>query len=191
MKIFSGYLHGTKLSVIKGENTRPTSALIREAVFNSLGDQVLDAHIADFFAGTGAMGLEALSRGAKKLTFLENDPEALKALQKNLTLAQERLTKQGVETEAHIIKTDFESFIKDLKLNNLYDIIWLDPPYNLTLAIAQAYLTQVMGMLKPDGVCIVEMLHKDYELFPIAQEFQVDSYKRYGNTGILKMRKLP
>ncbi len=84
MRVIAGTLGGRRLIAPAGRATRPTSELVRGAVFNSLGDRVVDAIVADLFAGTGAMGIEALSRGAAHAHFVESDRRAVAALQRNL-----------------------------------------------------------------------------------------------------------
>ena len=120
MRVVSGQFRGRRLASPEGRDTRPTTEKVREAVFNALGslDRIIDAEVVDLYAGTGALGLEALSRGAAHCTFVENDRAALEALRHNI----EHL---GVGDRARVIRGDALTSARTLA----GDLVLADPPY--------------------------------------------------------------
>ena len=124
MRIIAGEFKSRLLTFPKNKLTRPMMDRVREMVFNILGDFVKDASILDVFAGCGSIGLEALSRGADEVTFVENGPWALKTLHQNL----ERLE---LKDRAVVLTIDVEKALKRLQHQHKnFSIIFLDPPYN-------------------------------------------------------------
>lgn len=120
MRIISGQFKGRLLFAPKGDRTRPTSSLLREAVFNICGD-FTGADVLDVFCGSGAIGLEALSRGARSATFIDNSPQAIQTLSRNL----DNLNLKGV-----LLKLDALAALKKLaKEEKSFDFIYVDPPY--------------------------------------------------------------
>lgn len=128
MKIVAGKNRGNKLKSPKGLSIRPTSQKVREALFDIIGTPIQGASFLDLFAGTGAVGIEALSRGVKKVVFIEKELKCVKIIKENL-----KKTKNC--QNAAVYKMDYLSGLKLLaKKNCLLDYIFLDPPYNMGLA---------------------------------------------------------
>ena len=125
MRITGGKARGIQLKVPKGDATRPATDRMREAIFSSLGPSVEDCRVADLFAGTGAYGLEALSRGAQKATFYENDRHALACLKQN---------QQGVLKCCALEASSVSVVARDVYTlsgaNADIDLIFIDPPYD-------------------------------------------------------------
>lgn len=121
MRIIAGKYGKRILNTPKGYKTHPMGERIRSAMFNSLNSKIDDAKVLDAFAGSGALGLEALSRGAGNVTFIERDRSALRALEENIA-------KLGVENQTKIARRGVSSYAEDTA--DLYDIIFVDPPYN-------------------------------------------------------------
>ncbi len=147
MRVISGFAGGRKLISPKGEDTRPTSDKVREAVFNILGNKVQDAVVLDLFAGSGAMGIEALSRNAKTAVFVDINHTALLAVKKNLEntgLLQSSVVKNGNSL----------SFLKKTEI--LYDIIFIDPPYNSGLYEPSLKIISEKGLLSRGGLVVLE-----------------------------------
>lgn len=167
MHIFSGIFKNRPIQAPKGVHTRPTSGRLRETVFNICQASIEEAAFLDLFAGSGAMGLEALSRGAKSATFIDNNRESIRCIQANLE-------KLGVKDQARVLQGDAFALIKRLsKQGNEYDIIYVDPPYDLhDDANAEVYSSQVMEMidgmplLKKGGSIFIEQSSKH----PIVEE---------------------
>ena len=118
MRIISGKNKGKKLIEFKGRDIRPTSDRAKESLFNILSDMVLDCDFLDLCSGTGAIGLEAYSRGANSVTFVDNDKESIKLTQKNAN---------SIGLDKEFCLSDAVSFVK--RTNKTFDIIFFDPPY--------------------------------------------------------------
>lgn len=171
MRVISGEVRGRKLASFKGKKIRPASDKVRGAIFNILVSTFEGYKILDLFAGTGALGIEALSRGAKKVVFVENSPFALKILQKNIMLCK-------YEERSEIIKTSVERALKHLaKRSEQFDYIFLDPPYEKGMVEKILKMLSQLKILKEDGTIILK--HSGREL-PLEE---------YGNLTLLKQRK--
>jgi 16S rRNA (guanine966-N2)-methyltransferase len=121
MRIITGRYKGRRLVAPAGRTVRPTSDGLRETLFNVLGESVEGARVLDAYAGTGALGLEALSRGAAQAVFVERDPKALRALAENVRVC-------GAEDACAIIRGEFE---RARALEPAFDLLLLDPPYDV------------------------------------------------------------
>lgn len=148
MRIVAGTLKGRRLGGPSWDGLRPTSDALRETLFNVLGPTVSGARVLDVFAGTGAVGIEALSRGAAHVTFVEHDARAIQLLKRNITHA-------GVENACAIIRDDF------MKLRGhgsepqaRYNLVFLDPPYDI-LAIDTA-VAAAAARTTPGGRIVIE-----------------------------------
>jgi len=123
MRIISGTSKGRKLATPKSQSIRPTSDRVKESIFNILGEEVEGKLVLDLFAGTGNLGIEALSRGAKKAIFVEKGRKALQLIQRNITQI-------GLEGRVEIIPRDANRAIGILKgKGEIFDLILMDPPY--------------------------------------------------------------
>ncbi len=125
MRITAGYARGILLNSPRGDATRPATDAARLAIFSSLGEVVENANVLDIFAGTGSYGLEAASRGAKKIVFIENNANAYKALKTNISLVR-----KSVDAEFSAIFADCFRCAKPLS-DEKFDLIFADPPYAL------------------------------------------------------------
>jgi len=125
MRIISGVARGTKLYTLDGENTRPTLDRIKEPLFSIIQMEIKGAIVLDLFSGSGALALEALSRGANACTFIENNPKAVLCIKDNL-----KHTK--LDSKAIVYRQDAVSFLQGLK-EVCYDVIFMDPPYGREL----------------------------------------------------------
>ena len=122
MRIIAGALKGRVLSPVQGR-TRPTAAKVREAIFNILGAAVAEARVLDLFAGTGALGIEALSRGAAAAVFVEDHPEALKGLRRNLETL-------GLLERSQVLPLPVAAALRKLSARGApFGLVFLDPPY--------------------------------------------------------------
>ncbi len=152
MRVASGFLKNRALKTPKGSSTRPTSEKLRQAVFNILQNRVIDATFLDLFAGSGAMGIEALSRGASHATFIENHPQALSCLKSNVKELE-------LNSLATVISFDATKALKKLIKNEAsFDFIYVDPPY-AEHALQESILTLIdnSSLLKQGGVLFVEV----------------------------------
>lgn len=154
MHIFSGMYKNRPLQSPKGLKTRPTSGRLREALFNICQGYIEGCRFLDLFAGSGAMGLEAMSRGARIVTFIDDSKESIRCIQANVRTFNE-------EKRANIIYGDvFNTLNKIAKQGLQYDIIYADPPYDLISASEYGQLSYSMRLLK----MIDEMVKKNEHL---------------------------
>ena len=152
MRIITGIYRGRKLESPVGRDVRPTSDKVKEAMFNILQMEITDAVVIDLFAGTGNLGLEALSRGAEKCYFCDSSRESINLVKTNVA-------KCGAEKEAVILAGDFTKTLA--RINEQADIILLDPPYKAGLY--EGCLQQIDGLdlLKEDGIILAEHGSRD------------------------------
>ena len=175
IRVIGGELKGRKLVTVSGRQTRPTADRVRESIFNILGDRVRNALVLDLFAGTGAMGLEALSRGAESVLFADNDKSALTALEKNIKLC-------SLESRAKIIKWNI---LKNLNIipafQPAFNLVFTDPPYNQNLI--QPTLSNLgKSRCIENGACVA-IEHSPQEPIPAQdQRFKIFDQRRYGKT---------
>ncbi len=150
MRVIAGTAKGTRLEAPKGRKTRPTLDRVREALFSILGAKVVDARVLDLYAGTGAIGIEALSRGAAHCEFVEDDAECAALIQRNLKAAR-------VESRANIQRLRLpEGLSTTGRSEKQYDLIYADPPFGFTgYALLCAELVR-NNLLGPDAVVIIE-----------------------------------
>lgn len=174
MRVIAGELKGRRLSSIDTDLIRPTSDRVKEALFSILGDLVIDCNFLDLFAGSGSVGIEAYSRGAKEVVFVDSHLSSIKILKKNLE-------KVGILNDTEVIHDDFAAAIEILsRRGRKFDIIFIDPPYGQGLSIEAARKIIKNNLLSKSGVIIIE--HGAKEIIPeeidILEKFKE---KKYGN----------
>lgn len=152
MRIISGALKGRRLSAPPGRQVRPTSDKVKEALFNILSDRIEGASFLDLYAGIGSIGIEAISREAKEVTFVEGDKRPLEYLKKNLVAC-------SVQERAKLFRLPVSDFLKKKKAM-LFDVIFIDPPYQ-SQEIEKILPTVAVGDMIPEkGIVIIEHFHK-------------------------------
>ena len=175
MRIISGEFKGRKLNSLKGNATRPTTDRVRESIFNILATHIVNVSVLDLFAGTGAFGLEALSRGAASAVFIDSSASAIKIIQKNITACK-------AETRGRGIRWDISKNLNCLQVKTqAYDLVFMDPPYNGKTIKPSLLNLHRSGSMEEDALIIVE--HSPLEAIPedILGLTVVDQ-RRYGNT---------
>jgi 16S rRNA (guanine966-N2)-methyltransferase len=184
MKITGGRLKGRTLKTPADSCLRPTSGVIRESLFNILQERVSRSVFADLFAGSGSVGIEAISRGAEKVLFVENNRQALKLLADNIK-------KTAIEKHCIIIKRDVEKALFALKQENL-DIIFLDPPYHeMDSDSIQSLFKLIVDsqLLNESNMLVLQFKAKfDYDMINI-ESLTLYKYKKYGKTGLTFWKK--
>lgn len=148
MRIIAGRRKGLIIKSIDGETTRPTRDMVKEALFSILAMRLEDSTFLDLFAGSGAIGIEAISRGAKVAYFFDTNPECIKIINENIN-------KAGFKDEAHIFNLDYKIALNKVR-GVKFDIIFIDPPYNKGLGIDAISKISEADMLSNDGVIILE-----------------------------------
>ena len=174
MRIIGGRLKGRRLTGVKGQ-IRPTADRVREAIFNILGPDVDDSLVLDLFAGTGALGIEALSRGARTAVFVEKHPSALQVLRRNLAQC-------GLNEVSRVLPLPTEKALPRLAAAGEYfSLIFLDPPYGHGLAAANLLLLAKINLVAPGGLIVVEHSRLE-DLADTYQHLRRDDLRRYGAT---------
>lgn len=174
MRVIAGRYGGRRLSAPRGSTTRPTSDRVREALFSMLGD-VGDAVVLDLFAGTGALGIEALSRGAERALFVERDPRALEALRANLSHL-------GVGAQqAEVRAGDALAALRTARARGeTYDLVFVDPPYGRARELGETLTGVLPALLAPDARVVVEADRRT----PAELGLPVVGERSYGDTTI-------
>lgn len=142
-RIISGLYGGRNIKAPDTSSTHPMSERVRNALFNIVGDEIKDARVLDAFAGSGSVGIEALSRGASHATFIERDSRAVAALESNVALFK-------LENQAHVVQADVSVWVG--RCSETFDIIIADPPYDDTQFSTAMKLTK---LLKPNGLMVL------------------------------------
>jgi 16S rRNA (guanine(966)-N(2))-methyltransferase RsmD len=179
MRVIAGRCRGTVLKGGHGPQFRPTAQIVKGSVFDTLYGEVQGARVLDLFAGSGSLGIEALSRGAREAVFVEQDQKAVRALRKNLQRC-------GLTASAEVIRTDVVKFMERLIGNKAgFDIIFADPPYASKLARSVA--STISGARrKVCGILVTE----SGEEFEIDEGGSLEKYRtrRFGQTFVTYFR---
>jgi 16S rRNA (guanine966-N2)-methyltransferase len=169
VRIIAGSRKGHRIFAPKGADTRPTGDRVREAAFNLIGP-VDGATVLDLFAGSGAMGLEALSRGAERAVFVETDPAAVRAIERNL----DKLRLTG----ATVVRRDARTALAaETAAGRTYDLVLVDPPYDTWPALERTLAPYLPAVLAQDGLLVVETGARTEPELPLARR----TSRRYGS----------
>jgi len=154
MRVIGGLARGRRLQAPRGRRTRPTSDYLREVLFDLLGQQVSGRNFLDLYAGTGAVGIEALSRGAARAVFVEHDRSAIGALRQNLDAS-------GLLDRATVLQMDVLRYLRRPATEpGRFHLIFLDPPYGQVNVGRIVSLISATGLLEPGGLAILERFAK-------------------------------
>jgi 16S rRNA (guanine966-N2)-methyltransferase len=182
MRIIAGTARSLPLKTIDGMDTRPTTDKIKETLFNMLQADVPGAYFLDLFAGSGQIGLEALSRGAAYAVFVENSRKAAKCIEDNIQFT--KFTK-----ESKLLATDVVSALRTLDGKYAFDLIFMDPPYRQDLERDVLSFLAHSALLKPDARIIVEAaLDTDFSYLS-ELGFTIEKYKKYKTNMHVFIRK--
>ena len=174
VRVISGSARGLKLNTPGDDRVRPTTDRVKESMFNIVQDWVYDSQVLDLFAGSGALGIEALSRGASQAVFCDNSLDSIKIIKSNIEKAR-------VADRSQIVSGDFKRSLRDMEAKNQsFDMIFVDPPYYEGLFEEVLDTIRSCKILKKDGIVIVEHDAKK----PIGQVEGLEVYKekKYGIT---------
>ena len=173
MRVISGSAKGIQLQAVPGSGTRPITDRVKEAVFNILGHTILNAQVLDLFAGTGSVGIEALSRGAEQAVFVEKFPKAIATIRTNL-----RRTALGAD--ARVVKADVFKFLA--RTPQPFDLIYIAPPqYQALWSKTLLALDAAPGWLDPGGLVIVQIFPKEFEPLSLTN-LRLSEQRKYGST---------
>ena len=182
MRVIAGAAGGLHLDVPKTD-VRPTMDRVKAAIFSSLGDQILGARVLDLFAGTGALGIEALSRGAASALFVEENGAAVAAIERNLA---------RTKVEGRVRKQEVFAFLESAAITEPFRIIFADPPYEKTksggeftpMLVGNARLAE---MIEPSGIFVLEK--RPGEKLPATPLWEIARARRYGATEVLFLQR--
>ncbi|HNV87193.1 MAG TPA: 16S rRNA (guanine(966)-N(2))-methyltransferase RsmD [Candidatus Omnitrophota bacterium] len=174
MRVIAGALKGRKLSFPKTREIRPATDRVKETIFNVLGQDLTGLAVLDLFAGVGSLGIEALSRGARRATFAESNPLAADYIEKNLNAL-------GLASRAQILKTSAEKAIQMISgRDEKYDIIFIDPPYSKGFVKNTLLHLDQSDILSPHGWLVIE--HIKHETPPAIATASLYRTNKYGVT---------
>ncbi|MDP8209061.1 MAG: 16S rRNA (guanine(966)-N(2))-methyltransferase RsmD [Candidatus Electryonea clarkiae] len=180
MKLTGGMGKGKRLAV-PAYLSRPTSAKVREVLFQLISDEIQDAKILDLFAGSGALGLEALARGASNAIFVEKHYKVTEIIKKNIQTC-------SFDDKAHVFKADVLSFLtRKSILNSPFHLIFADPPYKINFLEKICGILDKMRLLEQDGIFIYELSSR--EQLSVPENWTVYKEKIIGDTKLLFLKQ--
>ena len=178
MRVIAGSAGGIRLAVPKS-GVRPTMDRVKAAIFSSLGDAIADARVLDLFAGSGALGIEALSRGAASVLFVEEDRQLTEAIEKNLA---------KTKLDGRVRRQEVFEFLRRSSGTERFQIIFADPPYEKTKSgerfIEKLLKSEALAqLLEPNGVFVLEK--RPTEQTPVTTLWDIVRARKYGSTEVL------
>ena len=180
MRVITGSARGRKLKTPPKDDVRPTADSVKEAVFNILRDDIEGRRVLDLFAGTGQMGIEALSRGAQEAVFVDSALSSLKLVKENLDLCGFR---------AQVVRSDAVSYLKGLAgRGGKFDVIFIDPPYDSGLYAPVLETINLVDILSEGGIITVES-RADFEVSEMREPYRMLKRYRYGKVAITTFTK--
>lgn len=178
MRVTGGRVRGRRLATFRGADIRPTSDLVREAIFDLLGQDVSGARVLDLFAGTGSLGIEALSRGASEAVFVDHAPKAVELIRKNLKLC-------GLEDSGFVLRRNLGRGLPKTHpvLGQRFDLVFLDPPYD------KGFIVPLLEDLDQQGVLaevsrVVAQSEKKNALPEVVGSLKAAKVRTYGATRV-------
>lgn len=174
LRIITGSAKGKKLVTLEGEATRPTSERIKGAMFSSIQFDIEDRRVLDLFAGSGQLGLEALSRGAESVTFVDSEREAMEIVKKNATSL-------GFFSSCRYSVADYRNYIRKASGRDKYDLVFIDPPYAMECCVDALQRLKDAELIIPGALVVMESGTEQIDLSaPIFSAFEVLKSTAYG-----------
>ena len=174
MRVIAGEARGRKLLSVPGQATRPITDRVKESLFNILGGRVVNALFLDLFAGTGSVGIEALSRGAHRAVFVERNRQALKVIAENLKMT-------GLAGRAQVVNSDVFKFLKR-ELDERFDIIYIAPPQYKGLWARTLLALDGRELLANEGLIVTQIHPKEFVPLDLLKSLQLADQRKYGST---------
>lgn len=172
LRIITGTAKGKRIETLEGEATRPTSERIKEALFSSIQFDIEDRRVLDLFAGSGQLGLEALSRGAMSASFVDSEREAMEIVKRNA-----RTT--GFFDKCRYIVSDWRNYIRKASGKDKYDLVFIDPPYSMECCRDGAVRLAESGLLATGALVVLESGTEEFDPYEISG-FEVLKSTHYG-----------
>ena len=178
MRVISGIARGTKLYSIDSLATRPTLDRVKESLFNIIQNKLEDSIFLDLFSGSGAIGLEALSRGAKKAILCDNSKEACEIIKKNAN-------KTHLEEKTIIYNMDFRELLKN-KVKEKCDIIYIDPPYKTDYGVESIEIILELKLINENAIVIIETDEKERIISQLGKvNCEIIDIRKYGRANLI------
>ena len=180
MRVISGTARGTKLNSIEELSTRPTLDRVKESLFNIVQPRIDDSVVLDLFAGSGAIGIEFLSRGCRTAYLCDNSVKAVNMINQNLE-------KTKLQKNARVLNKDYKKCLQDFAKNKIsFDLIFIDPPYKDDIAVNAVELILSLKLLNEDGIIIIETDEKDREIENLKKlDIEVYDIRKYGRANLI------
>lgn len=181
MRVISGTARGTKLSSIDDLSTRPTLDRVKEPLFSIIQSYVPDAKVLDLFAGSGALGIEALSRGSKFCVFCDKSYKSINMLKQNVE-------KTKFQEKCLIVNEDYKKCLE--KQKEKFDIIFIDPPYKYDIGVDAIERIIKLNLLSKDGIIILETDEEDRDIKELENiDLEVYDVRKYGRVNLIFLRE--
>ncbi len=178
MRIISGKARGTKLYTLEGDLTRPTLDRVKESLFNIIQNDIVGSNFLDMFSGSGAIGLEAKSRGAKEVILCERDKNAIKIIRKNI---------EKTHLDVKLYEMSYEKMLE--KLDEKLNIVYIDPPYKTDLAYESVKKLLDLQLIKDNGLIIIETDEEERIEKQISNlEIEIVNKRKYGRVHLIFIR---
>lgn len=174
LRVIAGTARSLRLKTVPGDSTRPTTDRIKETLFNIIGNDIAGCRFLDLFSGSGAIGIEALSRGAAESVFVEKDPRCISCIKDNL-----KFTK--LEDRALVIRSDVSDYIRNAAYDRPFDIIFMDPPYKAGVEEDILRALSGSGLTDADSVLIIEASSQNTFDFLEDLDYNLTKKKVYGS----------
>lgn len=183
MRVISGTARGTKLNSIEDISTRPTLDRVKESLFNIINPRIDDSIILDLFAGSGAIGIEFLSRGCRTAYFCDLSKKAVDMINQNLE-------KTRLKNNAFVFNTDYKKCLQQLANKDIaLDIIFIDPPYKDDIAVDAVEMILSLKLLKNNGLIIIETDEKDREINNLEKlDIEIFDIRKYGRANLIFLK---
>ena len=181
MRIISGIARGTKLFTLEGETTRPTLDRVKESMFNIIQNEVQNSIFIDLFSGSGAIGLEAASRGAKRVILCDKSKQSINIINKNIE-------KTHLKEKVELYNLDYELLLKT-KIKEQADIIYIDPPYKSDFAINAVNIILENRIVSEDSTIIIETDEEEKILRELEKiEIKITDKRKYGRAILIFLK---
>lgn len=181
MRVISGSARGITLETLEGLETRPTTDRVKEAIFSMIQNKIFGSNCLDLFSGSGAIGIELLSRGAQSVIFVEKNPKSKQIIERNLT-------KTKLLIGSTVLNRDVYEELENQKANQ-FNLIMMDPPYLKGHVKMCLESIEKFDLLSEDGLLIIEHAMEDKEINYDAQYFESLKTKKYGKIGVTVFRR--
>lgn len=181
MRVIAGTAKGTKLNSIDDISTRPTLDRVKEPLFSIIQNNIVESNVLDLFAGSGALGIESLSRGAKHCTFCDKSYKSIQMLKENIQ-------KVRMQEKSTILNVDYKKCLEEQK--EKFDIIFIDPPYKMDIAIDSVKRIIEMELLAKEGIIIIETDEEEREKKELEKiDLELYDVRKYGRVKLLFLRE--